>query len=87
MYGKIDYQYYINDKVIFIRNKNSFDIGTIAIISQYSPEWKEYCYIKNRDKPIGKLYIKLFSKDYDYIIKYSKLPTDVTNLILQFNTL
>jgi|ETNmetMinimDraft_18_1059904.scaffolds.fasta_scaffold15057_2 hypothetical protein len=87
MYGKIDIEYNINDKIVIIRDKKSFNNGMIAIISEYSSKCKEYCYVKNRDKPIGKLYIKLYTNDYDNIIKYSKLPTDITNLILQFNTL
>jgi len=87
MYGNVKKEYNLNDKVIFIRSKQSFDYGIITIINKYSPQTDEHCFVKNRIKPIGKLYIKGYTNEYNNILKHSHLPIDITKLILYFNTL
>jgi len=86
MYGKIDTEYYKNEIIIILCDKKSFDTGMIATIDKYSSKNKEHCYIKNRNKPIGKLYIHSFTNEYDNIMKSSLLPINLTKLILEFIT-
>ena len=88
-YGNVTQLYHPEDIVIFVKTKKGFQEGMLGIIRILSTPKEEMCFIKGRVQCVGKMYINMFSEQYQSILdimnKY--FPKDLVLLILSFNTI